>query len=178
MHNISTGTYSFDDKIVSRMEPGKMLALIMEHFHRDFLLWTSESCILTEKWRNRTENPVLLSFIRLEFVKKTSIPKSVLSLGYSLCKPWPLESSSNFVKCNCQKICSRTGRPKTTLETKNHISKATFSKILLTAERKLNMVVVLSYRHVHIILKHSEYRWTFPAIWKTKFLQMLIEKIN
>ena len=82
--------------------------------------------------------------VRLKFVKKTSKPNSVKSLGYikySSNSPRPVTSFSNFIRYNFQKICSWSRRPKTILEIRkrSHFSRRStillfisFSKTLLS----------------------------------------------
>ena len=65
---------------------------------------------------------------KFKFVKKTSIPKSVRSLGYiksySPSRPRPVNIPSNSIKYNRKKICCWSRRTKTILEIrkKSHIS--------------------------------------------------------
>ena len=53
----------------------------------------------------------------LKFVKKTSMPNPVKSLGYIKCynssSPRPVKSPSNSIRYNYEKICSWSRRPKT-----------------------------------------------------------------
>ena len=55
-----------------------------------------------------------------EIVKKTSLLNPVESIRYIKChgssSPRPIESPSNFIRYNCQKIYSWSRRPKTILE--------------------------------------------------------------
>ena len=64
---------------------------------------------------------------KYKFVKKTSMPTSVESLGYIKCysssSPRPVKSPSNSIRQNCQKICGWSWRPKTILQIRK---KATF----------------------------------------------------
>ena len=104
---------------------------------------------ITEKRRNKAKY-LTWNSIRLKFVKKTSMPNPVKSLGYIKChsssSPRPVESPSNSIRYNCEKICSWSGRPKTILEIRKKAYSSrwstillftSFSKTLLTAERKL-----------------------------------------
>ena len=74
---------------------------------------------ITEKRRNKVKY-LTWNFIRLKFVKKTSMPNSVKSLGYIKChsssSPRPVKSPSNSIRYNCEKISSWLRRPKTILE--------------------------------------------------------------
>ena len=109
--------------VTLRMEPRGTPALI------------GSSC---DVWQFRiTEGSVLLrndetrvktftwNFIRFEFVKKTSKPKQVKSLGYIKCynsnSPRPIESPSNSIRYNCQKICSWMTTRETILEVRKEI---------------------------------------------------------
>ena len=63
---------------------------------------------ITEK-RNKAKY-LTLNSIRFKFVKKTSIPNPVKSLGYikcySLSSPRSVKSPNNSIRYNCQKMCS------------------------------------------------------------------------
>ena len=75
-------------------------------------------CSITEKRRNKTKY-LTWNSIRLKFVKKTSMPNPVKSLGYikcySLSDPRSAKSPSNPIRYNCKKICRWSPRPKTIL---------------------------------------------------------------
>ena len=101
----------------------------------------------TEKRRNKAKYLTWHS-IRLKFVKKTSMPNSVKSLGcikcYNSSSAKPIKSPSNFIRYNCQKICSWLRESKNILEIRKrpHSSRwstiqliTSFSKTLLTTER-------------------------------------------
>ena len=85
----------------------------------------SKSCITENRWNKAkylTQNSIWL-----KFVNKTSLPNPVESLGYIKCYSLssfrPIKSSNNSIRCNCQKICNWSRRPKTMLEIRK---KATF----------------------------------------------------
>ena len=71
----------------------------------------------------------------LKFMKKTSMPKPVKSLGYIKCyscgSPRPVKSPSNSIRYNCQKICSWLKRPKTILEIKKRAHFSRWSTFVL-----------------------------------------------
>ena len=103
----------------------------------------------TKKGRNNT-NYLTWNLIRIKFVKKTSMPNSVESLGYikcySLSSPRPVKIPCNCIRHNCEKICSWLRRPKTIVEIrkKSHLSRwstiwlfTSFSKTLLATERRI-----------------------------------------
>ena len=75
-------------------------------------------CIFEER-KNKAKY-LTWNSIRLTFVKKTSVPSSVKSLEYikrySTRSPRLVKSHRNSIRYNCQKICSWSRRPKTTLE--------------------------------------------------------------
>ena len=75
----------------------------------------------TEKRWNKAKH-LNWNSIRLEFVKKTSMPNSVKGLGYikgySSGSLRSIKSPSNPIRYNYQKICSRWRSPKTILEIK------------------------------------------------------------
>ena len=79
--------------------------------------------------------------IRLNFVKKTSIPNPVKS------SPRPAKSPSNSIRHNYQKIRSWSRRPKTIRKIRGDFCRwstillfTSFSKALLTTERRLQGV--------------------------------------
>ena len=87
------------------------------HSCEDFPPKTTWSCLLLR--RNRAKY-LTWNSIRLKFAKKTSMLKHFKSFGYIKCQnsssPRPVESSSNSIRYNCEKICSWLTRPKTILE--------------------------------------------------------------
>ena len=104
---------------------------------------------ITEKRRNKAKY-LTWNFIRLKFVKKTSMPNPVKSLGYIKChssnSSRPVKSPRNSTRYNCNKIFSWLRRPKTILENRKRpyfsmsstlLLFTSFSKTLLTTERRL-----------------------------------------
>ena len=87
--------------------------------------------------RSKTKH-LIWNSIRLGFVK-TSTPNSIKSLGhircYSLSGPRPAKSPSNFIRYNCQKICSWSRRPKTIMEI---IKKTTFLSSFLVSRNEFS----------------------------------------
>ena len=144
---------------------------------------------ITEKRRNNTKY-LTINSIRLKFVKKTSMPNPVKSLGYIKCysssSPRPVKSPSNSIRYNCHKICSWSRRPKTILETRK---KATFLyrinnpiiykffKDFTYHRMKTNRVIVFSCRPFPNILKYRD-RWDLPTIWKMTLLQTHIDEFS
>ena len=104
----------------------------------------------TEKRWNKAKH-LNWNSIRLEFVKKTSMPNSVKGLGYikgySSGSLRSIKSPCNPIRYNYQKICSRWRSPKTILEIKTqwpHFSPCDQQayhfqvfQTLLTTERRL-----------------------------------------
>ena len=86
---------------------------------------TTWSRLLLKKRRNKAKY-LTWNSSRLKFVKKTSM-LNCRSLGYIRCysssSPRPVKRPSNFTRCNCQKFCSWSRRPKTLLKIrkKGHI---------------------------------------------------------
>ena len=95
---------------------------------------------LTEERRNKAKY-LTWNSIRLKFVKNTSMPITVKSLGYikyySSSSPRPVKFLSNSIRWNCQNICSWSRRPKTMLEIRKATFFRTFLETLLTTERRL-----------------------------------------
>ena len=77
------------------------------------------------KWKNKVKY-LTWNYVRLKFVKKTSMSNSFESLGYIKCysssSPRPFKCPSNSIRYNCQKICNWSGRPKTTLEIRKKVT--------------------------------------------------------
>ena len=121
----------------------------------------------TEKRWNKAKH-LNWNSIRFEFVKKTSIPNSVKSLGYikgySSGSLRSIKSPSNPIRYNYQKICSRWRSPKTILEIK---TMATFLSMWSTSlsfssfsdftkhRKKTNKAVVFSTRSCPKILENT-----------------------
>ena len=79
-------------------------------------------------WEKRNKAKCLTwNSIRLQFVKKTSMLNPAKSLGYIKChsssSPRPVESPSNSIRYNCEKICSWSRKPKTILEIRKKATK-------------------------------------------------------
>ena len=129
--------------------------------------------------------------IWLTFVKKTSTPNSIKSLGYIECysssSPRPVKSSSNSIRHKCKMICSWSKRPKIILEIRKE---ATLLKVInnsiiykffkgFTNHRKnINRAVVFSSRFFPNILKYRDHWWDLLTIWKTRLLQTLIKEFS
>ena len=81
---------------------------------------------ITEKSQNKAKY-LTWNSMWLKFVKMTNMPNPVKSLEYIKCysssSSRPVKSPRNFIRYNCQKICSWLRRPKTILEIRK---KATF----------------------------------------------------
>ena len=131
------------------------------------------------------------SIWRLKFVKKTSMPNPVKSLGYikhySSSSPRPDKSPRNSIKYNWQKICSWSRRPKTywKSEKRSHFSRWStilivykFFKDFANHRKKTNRVAVLSCKPFPNILKYRDHEWDLPTIWKTRLLQIYIEEFS
>ena len=114
------------------------------HYCQDFPSKTTWSPLLL---RNKADY-LTQNSVRLELVKKTTMPNSIERIRYIKCSisPWPIKSPSGSIKYNCQKICSWTRRPKNILEIRkrSYFSKwptillfTGFSKTLLTTEKRL-----------------------------------------
>ena len=108
------------------MDPSGTLALT-GYSCKDFRYRTTRSCLLLRKEEIRPN----IRPERLKFVKKTSMPNSAKSLEnikcYSSSSSRPVKSPSNSIIRKCQKICSRSRRPKTILESRK---KATFLQVI------------------------------------------------
>ena len=130
--------------------------------------------------------------IRPKFVKKTSLPNSVKSLGYikcySLSSPrWPVITPSNSIKQNFQKICSWSRIPKTILQIRKRPDFCRWSTILLFTSffkdftnhrEKTNRTVVFSIRAFPNVLKYRDHQWDSLTIWKTRLFQTHIEEFS
>ena len=82
---------------------------------------------ITEK-RGNTTKYLIWNSVSLKFVKKTSMPNPVKTLGYIKChsssSPTPVKSHINSMRYNCEKIYNWSRRPKIILEMRKkvHIS--------------------------------------------------------
>ena len=74
---------------------------------------------ITKKRRNKAKY-LSWNSIKLKFVKRSSMPNPVKSLGYIKCyslnSPRPVKSPSNSIGYDCKNICSWSRGPKTILE--------------------------------------------------------------
>ena len=142
---------------------------------------------ITEKRRNKAKY-LTWNSIRLKFVKKTSMPNPVKSLGYIKCysssSPKPFQSPSIFIRYNCKKIWSWSRRLKTILEIRkmgtfllviNNSIICKFSKNFTSGRKKTSRAVVFSFRPFFNSLKYRDHRWNLPAIWETRLLQHLLK---
>ena len=122
-------------------------------------------------------------------MKETSIANHVKSLGYIECYSWtgprPVKSPSNSIRCNCQKICIWSRRPKTILEIRKKttflwvINKSIIFKFLkdFTKQvKKANRTVAFSDRPFRNVFKNWDHRWDLLTIWNTRLLQIPIEE--
>ena len=118
----------------------------------------SRTTQITEKRRNKARYQTWNS-IKTNFVKRTSMPNTVKSLGYIKCysssSPWSLKSPSNSTRYDCQKIWSWSRRPTTILKTrkKSGISLGDQQSYYCSIHSYLNypthliMVVLVPYLH-------------------------------
>ena len=144
------------------------------YYHKDFPSWITQS----QLWLRNKAKYLTYNSIRLNFVKKTSMPNSVESLGYIKCYSSssglrPVKSPSSSIRHNCQKICSLSRRPKTILEI---WKKATFPLVInnpiiyalfkdfTNHRKKTNRVVAFSSRPFPSILKYRDHKWDFPTL--------------
>ena len=154
------------------MEPWGTLALT-GYSCEDFS--NTQSCLLLRKVeiRSNISNEIPS---RLTFVKKNSSSS-----------PRPIKSSSNFIRCNCQKICSWSRRPNTIMEIQkkstfiwviNNPIIYKFFKDFSNHRKKTNRAVVFSKRPFPSIQQYREHRWNLPTMWKTRLLKTLIEEFS
>ena len=131
------------------------------------------------------------NFIRSKFMKKTSMPNPVKSIGYikyySSSSPRPVKSPSNCITYNCQKICSWSRRPKTILDWKSakrpHVSKwstillfTSFWKTFTNHRKNTNRAVVFGCRLFPKIPKYRDHQLDLSITWKTRLLQTIIDE--
>ena len=130
----------------------------------DFPSRTTQKPCITEK-RTNQDKYLTWNSMRLKLVKKTCMLNPAKTRGYtkrySSSSPKSIKSTSNSIRCNCQKICSWSKRPKTVLEIKRaHFSR--WKTIPLFASfwdftnhrKKTNRAVVFSCRPFPNILKY------------------------
>ena len=136
---------------------------------------------ITEKRRNKSKYLTRKS-IRFKFVKKTSMPNPVKTLGYIKC----YSTIRYSIRYNCKKICSWSRRIKTILEIRK---KAVFlwvsTNLLFTSfsdftnnRKKTNGVIVFSSRPFPNILKYRNNQWDLLTFWKIRLLQTHIEEFS
>ena len=112
-------------RVEPRMDP--WTSALTGYSYQDFPSRTTQSCLSLRKDKTWPNIYLTWNSIKLKFVKKTSMPNSIESLGYIKCysssSPRPVKSPSNSIRYNCRKICSWSRRPKTILEIrkKGHI---------------------------------------------------------
>ena len=98
----------------------------------------------TEKRRNKAKY-LTWNSIWLKFVKKTSMPNTVKSIGYIKCYSSSNHNPSNSIRHNCWSAVDREDlKPYWKSEKRSHFSRwstillfTSFSKTLLTTERRL-----------------------------------------
>ena len=103
---------------------------------QDLSLWRRPACqrlciqnhlksSITEKRQNKAKC-VIWNCIRLKFMKKTSMPYTVKSLGYIKCyssgSPRFVKSPRNSFRYNCHKICIWLRRPEIILEIRKEVT--------------------------------------------------------
>ena len=129
---------------------------------------------ITEERRNKAKY-LTWNSIRLQYVKKTSMPNSVKSLGYikccSLSSLRPVKTPSNSIRNNCQKICSWSTRPKIILEITRWSTillfisfSKTFYKFISNSKTKFSKNFIYKFFNIFYIYPQSS----------TEFLNILI----
>ena len=150
-----------------------------------FLSWTTWRCLLLRKEERRPNIWHEIPWLKLV---KTNMPNPIKILGYikcySLSSHRPVKSPSNSIRYNCQKICSWLRRPKTILEitkkatlllmVNNPIIYLSFSKTLLTTEKKLTEQQFLAYLSP-IFLNTGTTNETFDQSGKQNSLRHILE---
>ena len=142
---------------------------------------------ITEERRSKAKYPTWNS-IGFEFLKKTSMARSVESLEYIKyhisSSPRPIKCLRSYIQYNCQKVCSWSWRPEAILEIRKEatilevINKPIiykFFKGFTNRRKETNRAVVFSQRPLPSILKYRDHRWNLPTIWKTRSLQKHME---
>ena len=101
--------------------------------------------------------------------------------------PRPIKSASNSIRYNCEKICSRSRRPRTILEIRK---KATFFYVInnpiiykffkdfTNYRKKTDRAVVFSWRSFPNILKYRDHWWNLPAIWRKRLFKIQLLLTN
>ena len=149
----------------------------------DFPSRTTRSCLLLRKEEIRPniwpEIPWNLSLWRRPACQ-------TLSKALDISRATARVGQTNSIRCNGQKICSWSRRPKTILEIRKrpHFSRwstillfTSFSKTLLTIERRLTGEYFLAVDLSPTFLNTGTPNETFN-IWKTRLLQTLIEELS
>ena len=131
--------------------------------------------------------------IRPRFVKNTSMQNPVKSLKYIKSHSLSSPDLLKFLAILSDTTVRRSGVDQKTLKPhwkseKGHISLGdqqslftSFSKTLLTTEKKTNTVEVFSRRpflKIFHILKYKDHQSGLPTIWKTRLFQTHIEEFN
>ena len=114
----------YSRKIVGpRIEPWRNPTLT-GYSCEDFPSKTTRGSLLLRKEERRRN--IWPEIIRFKLVKKTSTRNPFKGLGYIKCysssSQRPVKSPSNFIRCNWQKNCSWSRRPKTILEIRKKVS--------------------------------------------------------
>ena len=133
-------------RVEPRMDP--WTSALTGYSYQDFPSRTTQSCLSLRKDKTWPNIYLTWNSIKLKFVKKTSMPNSIESLGYIKCysssSPRPVKSPSNSIRCNCKKISSWSRKPKNIwkLEKRPHFFRwstillfTSVFKILLTTEK-------------------------------------------
>ena len=153
------------------------LDFLVKNFHHNH--WNPS---ITGKRRHKTKHLTWISII-IKFVKNTSMPNLVKSLGYikhySSSNPRPVKSPSSSTRYYCQNICSWSEELKLywRSEKSSHFSRwsttlsfTSFWKSFINHRKKTNKTVVCSCRPFPNILKYWDHQWNLPTIWKTRLL--------
>ena len=150
---------------------------------KEIFLWRlliqnySKTCI-TEKRQNKAKY-LTRNSIRLKFLKKTSMPNPVKSVGYIKCHS--SSSPSNSIRYNSQKICSWLRTSKTILKIRKWATFISvnnkpviykFFKDFTNERKKIYKAAVFSRTNFPITLKYKDHQWDL----QTKFLQINIEE--
>ena len=125
--------------------------------------------------------------IRLKSVRKTSMLNLVRSLEYIKCysvsSPRTVNSLTNSIWFNCQKICSWLRTPKTKFEIRKRSHFCKWSKILLfTSFSKILPTTQIRPAGWSILVVdlslNSDHWWDLPIIWKTRLVGAYIEEFS
>ena len=122
-------------------------------FLQRFPIQNHQKSSVTEKISNKTKY-LTGFFIRLiKFLKKTSIPNPLESFGYIRCnssiRPTYKKPSSS-IRCNCQKICSSSRRPKTILEIRKKLFLQVIKKPIIDMIFKERRLTGQQFLAVHL----------------------------